>query len=173
MATIENAGSNKYQSKQKVIKKLVSVDLTPMVDLGFLLITFFIFTTTMSKASAMNMNVPDDRDSSVTDPICKSCVLTFVAGENDQLLYYEGDDVNAIYNTTSYAPSGIRQLIQNKKIRVFNTRGVDEMKLIIKLSQNSSFKNMVDLIDEANISCVKRYYLADLNETDKKMISIK
>lgn len=173
MATIENADSNKNHPKQKLIKKSVRVDLTPMVDLGFLLITFFIFTTTMSKASAMNMNLPDDRDSSVTDAICKSCVLTVIAGENNQLFYYEGDDYNAVYKTTDYTASGIRQLIQNKKIKVFNARGVDEMKLIIKLSQNSSFKNMVDLIDESNITCVKRYYLANLNNADLKIVSIK
>ena len=173
MAEITTNTTSKHRGVKRLIKKSTKVDLTPMVDLGFLLITFFIFTTTISKATAMNMNLPDDRDSSVNDAICKSCVLTVIAGENNQLFYYEGDDYNAVYKTTDYTASGIRQLIQNKKIKVFNARGVDEMKLIIKLSQNSSFKNMVDLIDESNITCVKRYYLANLNDADLKIVSIK
>lgn len=173
MATIENNRKSKNHSKLKLVKKSILVDLTAMVDLGFLLISFFIFTTTISKATAMNMNLPDNRDSSVNDAICNSCVLTLIAGNNNQLYYYEGSDENPIYLNTDYAASGIRQIIQNKKKDVIKVRGFDETKLIIKLSAQSSFKNMVDLIDESTIACVKRYYLAELNDTDKIMLSKK
>jgi biopolymer transport protein ExbD len=88
MAAIENNSNNRTDhSKKGFVKKSTRVDLTPMVDLGFLLITFFVFTTTMAKPTAMKIEMPNDQ-TTVTDPICNSCVLTAVLCNNDQIKYY-------------------------------------------------------------------------------------
>ena len=64
-----NMQNDKHKRKKQLTGKRTHVDLTPMVDLGFLLITFFVFTTTMTKATAMDMLVPNDKDTS-TSPVC-------------------------------------------------------------------------------------------------------
>ena len=64
-----------------------------MVDLGFLLITFFIFTTTMSQPTAMKINLPKDVEKpEEQNKVKESAVLTIMLGKNDQVYYYEGDD---------------------------------------------------------------------------------
>ena len=91
MAAIENNGSKKNDHpKRGFVKKATRVDLTPMVDLGFLLITFFVFTSTMARPTVMKINMPNDQ-STVTDPICNSCVLTAILCNNDLIRYYEGE----------------------------------------------------------------------------------
>jgi biopolymer transport protein ExbD len=171
MAEITTSNSSKQKGGVKrMIKKSTRVDLTPMVDLGFLLVTFFVFTTTMAEPKAMNIMMPDDKDSSIVDPICATCALTVVLADHDKIFYYEGLDENAVYKETNYSAAGIRNIILKKKKAVIKTLGSDRMMLIIKASDRSTMKNMVDIIDESAISCVKRYYMTELNLKDKAII---
>jgi biopolymer transport protein ExbD len=167
--TTNNSGKQKGGVK-RMIKKSTRVDLTPMVDLGFLLVTFFVFTTTMAEPKAMKIIMPNDNDIKVTDKICETCALTVVLGDNNKILYYEGLDENAAYKLTDYSSQGLREIIVRKKAAVKKILGLDKMVLIIKASDGASMKNMVDVIDESAISCVKRYYMAELNTEDKQQI---
>lgn len=168
MAAIDNPSGNRHQSGKRMVKKSTKVDLTPMVDLGFLLITFFVFTTTMTKPAVMKVEVPLDTD--IKTDVCNSCALTTVLCVNDVIKYYEGTIDTATIKTTDY--KSIRQVIQQKKKKVFNARGnADEFVLIIKPSEKSSFKNFVDLADEVTINLIKRYYIDELNDTEKTKIA--
>jgi biopolymer transport protein ExbD len=139
-----------------------------MVDLGFLLITFFVFTTTMATPTAMKVEMPYDR-SVPADPICNSCVLTTVLSKNGVIRYYEGAIDTARVQTTDF--NGIRQIIQQKKIMVQQARGsADQFVLIIKPSAESSFKNFVDITDEVTINNIQRYYLDELTGREVKLI---
>jgi biopolymer transport protein ExbD len=174
MAETTTTNSSKQKSGVKrMIKKSTRVDLTPMVDLGFLLVTFFVFTTTMAQPKVMNIMVPNDKDSSVTQEVCETCALTVVLGSDNKIFYHEGMDEGADYKETNYSAAGIRSIILNKKKAVINAFGNDRMILIVKPSDRSTMKNMVDIIDESAISCVKRYYMAELNAKDKMMVGIK
>ncbi|MEJ7611104.1 MAG: biopolymer transporter ExbD [Ferruginibacter sp.] len=153
----ENISSEKIRRPGQSSKKSTRVDLTPMVDLGFLLITFFVFTSALSIPTAMKIITPNDKDSSVNDPICESCAITLIPSANDKLYYYEGSGKDAVYLTTDYSPSGLRALLMRKKIEAA-ALGRDAV-LIIKPDNSSVFKNVINIIDESNIVMYKKYYL--------------
>lgn len=170
MATIEMNNQRDHKGVQRLIKKTTRVDLTPMVDLGFLLITFFVFTSTMAQPTAMNLNLP--KDTPANDPIAESCVLTVLLTKNNMIQYYEGfPRLDLPVATTTYAPADIRQLIQRKKQRIKETKGTaDDFVLIIKPAEESSFQNFVDIIDEVTINGIKHYYVAEMDDIDRQLL---
>lgn len=169
MAEIE---PKKLAAKNKRLhKKSTRVDLTPMVDLGFLLITFFVFTTTMSTRTVMKVNMPVNTDI-VNDPVCESCVLTLLLDKDNNIKYYEGAvENNPVINETGYSPKEIRAVLMNKMNKVVSVRGKQEaFILIIKPTAASSFKNFVDITDEVTICNIKRYYIDEIKEDDKRLL---
>src|SRR3982750_1712629 len=94
MASIEGGGDGGHKKGPgvKKAKKLSTrVDMTPMVDLGFLLITFFIFTATMSTPKGMKLSMPKDVDDPKKQNEAKeSGALTIMLGKGNQVYYYEG-----------------------------------------------------------------------------------
>ncbi len=168
MAAIENHQSHKIKRQISFKKKNTRVDLTPMVDLGFLLITFFVFTTTMNKPTVMKVDMPFDKTTE-NNPVCNSCALTVLLCNDDVIKYYDGDFSTAQFQSTSYA--GIRDVICRKKEFVKRVRGTtDEFVLIIKPTVESSFKNFVDITDEVTINQVKRYYLDEVSSVEQKKL---
>lgn len=169
MADIEtNTPKGKYQFRT-TNKKPVRIDLTPMVDLGFLLITFFVFTSAMSKPVTMDIVSPYDKGSG-NDDICNSCVLTVLLGDNNVIHYYEGTFEKATLHTTNY--NSIREVLQQKRKTVKAIRGTaDQFVLIIKGADASSFKNFVDITDEVTINGIKRYYIDELTEVEKRKMA--
>ena len=170
MAEIETKRSN---GKKKMFnKKSTRVDLTPMVDLGFLLLTFFVFTSALSTPKAMDIMMPDDKVITENDPVCESCVLTVLLNKNNQIKYYEGAvEDNPVVQETGFAPDQIRKVLMQKKAQVQKVRGsADQFILIIKASATSNFKNFVDITDEVTICEIKKYYIDELNDADKKIL---
>lgn len=160
MAEVNNNPTQKQRKGRSFFaKKSVKVDLTPMVDLGFILVTFFVFTTSMVEPKVMDVINPNDSDSTTKDEICESCVMTVLLGKENKIWYYEGSEQNAVYKETTYDASGVRQVIAQKKQQVKSLFGKDRFVLIIKPLENSGFKNLVDMIDESHINMVKRYYI--------------
>ena len=151
---------------KRVSKRSLRIDLTPMVDLGFLLITFFVFTSSMSQTTAMKVVMPDDHDSTKNDAVCESCALTLLPGKNNTLYYYEGMQANASYQSTTYDADGLRALIVRKKNQVKQVMHKDALVLIIRPVIGANFKNLVDIMDEATICKVARYYIAEPDEHD-------
>lgn len=136
-----------------------------MVDLGFLLITFFVFTTTMSQPTVMNLNMPYDKVE-LGDKICESCVLTVLLVKDNVIRYYEGmPGCNPVIRETSFGNDGIRNIILQKRKAVKNVTGSsDDFVLIIKPSDESTFQNFVNIVDEVAINNVKHYYTSEIDK---------
>lgn len=168
MADIEIKNKKGKHNPKRNAKKIIKVDLTPMVDLGFLLITFFVFTTTMAKATVMEIKTPYDTERS--DAICNSCALTVLLDKNDALYYYAGAFENAEIKRSDFKT--IRGIIQQQKNTLRSLRGSDSsFSLIIKASDSACFRNFVDITDEVTINAVKKYYIDELTAAEKiKMV---
>ena len=173
MSEMENKSSHKRHSKRRLIKRSTRVDLTPMVDLGFLLITFFVFTTQLSQATVMNLNMPFDKDKE-RDDVCESCVLTVMLKEHNVIQYYEGKPaVNSLVRTTDFNSKGIRNIILQKKAFLKKIKpGARELVLIIKASNESTFQNFVDIVDEVTINNVKHYYVSEVEAIDRMLFHL-
>ena len=164
MDTSGGGGHKKGPGVKKSKKLSTRVDLTPMVDLGFLLITFFIFTTTMSSPTAMKLNLPKDTDKpDEQNKLKESAALTVMPSKQNMVYYYEGLDPSKLNQTTF---KGVRDVILDKKRR---TDPKDFM-VIIKPTQDATYKNTVDMLDEMKIDDVKRYALVDITPDEYKFI---
>jgi biopolymer transport protein ExbD len=164
MAEITTPGSHKKGPGVKKGKKLSTrVDLTPMVDLGFLLITFFIFTTTMSLPKALNLNLPKDVAVINEVPVKESAVITLMLGANDRVYYYEGADPSKLKASDF---KSIRDIILDKKRRTDPTW----FEVILKPSKDATYKNTVDILDEMTIDAVRHYALVDISPQEYGLI---
>src|SRR5215216_4512567 len=141
MDTSGGGGHKKGPGVKKGKKLSTRVDLTQMVDLGFLLITFFIFTTTVSQPTAMRLAVPKDTDKPEEQNKAKeSGALTVLLGKDNNVFYYEGqlapDGSN--FKTSSFDPEkGIRSVIIDKKKHTSE----EDMVVVIKPSAEATYKN--------------------------------
>jgi biopolymer transport protein ExbD len=156
MAEMEvKESSKKGPGVKKSKKQSTRVDLTPMVDLGFLLITFFIFTTTVSQPTAMNLNMPKDtKDRDLDTKVKESGSLTLLLGKQNVIYYYYGNDP-ATMQTTGY--KNVRDIILKKKQ---STPSAD-LFIIIKPDKDATYKNAVDILDEMDINDIPRYAMVN------------
>jgi len=156
MDTSGGGGHKKGPGVKKGKKLSTRVDLTPMVDLGFLLITFFIFTTTVSQPTSMRIFLPKDvQKPEEQNKVKNSAVLTLMMGKNDQIYWYEGDDPVKLQPTNF---KDVRDVILDKKRRTDTADFV----VILKPTKDANYKNVVNILDEMTIDAVKRYALVDL-----------
>lgn len=165
MAEIEsNAGDQKGAGVKKSIKRSTRIDLTPMVDLGFLLITFFIFTTNMSKPTAMQLRMPADAKDSTR--VKESDALTILLGAKNSVYYYEGKFALNGSNMKSSNYHDIRNVIMKNK----RSSDTSFFMVVIKPLPESNYKNAVDILDEMTINEIHRYAMVDA--TAEEMIFV-
>src|SRR5690606_38135812 len=135
-------------------------DMTPMVDLAFLLLTFFIMTTTLMKQAAMEIQQPIPDASGRHQEGKSEQVLNLVLGKNNAVHWYIGVRGSQTH-TTDYSASGLRQLLVQKK------REIKNLYVFIKASDQSRYKNVIDVLDEIQITRTANYALLDLDPDDK------
>ncbi len=170
MAEMDTSGGGhkkKGPGVKKAKKASTRVDLTPMVDLGFLLITFFIFTTTMSQPTAMKLFLPKDTDNPEEQNKAKeSGALTLLIGAKDAVYYYEGQLDAQASNFKTSTMNQIRSVIIDKKRSTPET----DLVIIIKPSDEATYKEVVDMLDEMTINDIKRYALVDILDIESQLI---
>jgi biopolymer transport protein ExbD len=191
------SGHKKGPGVKKAKKLSTRVDMTPMVDLGFLLITFFIFTATMSTPNTTKLNMPKkDEDQTKQMEVVKSGLLTILLGK-DNVYYYEGELLPDGSNfMTSAFPSpdnpGIRKVIQDKRAQVIAAHTHNEackkiwaenngdqnscldrdLVVVIKPDINAKYGRSVDVLDEMNINGVQRYALIEISPQEQTILDL-
>lgn len=183
MQTAEAGGKKKKGVRSK--KMSTRIDFTPMVDLGFLLITFFMLTTTLQKPQTMQIVLPekDNLKKEDQDPVKESKVLTLLLGKNDKVYYYRGI-TKPVLDSTDFSATGVRKIILDAKEDVKKQFGMDvktddktgatdeksHLVILIKPNDDSVYKNMVDALDEMAITGVSKYVLMDISIAEKDFI---
>lgn len=175
MAQMDTAdsGGGKKKGGSKTKKMSTRVDLTPMVDLAFLLITFFMLTTTMNKPQAMQINMPVERNPEDPPPpeVPAAKVLTLILGANNVIWYYEGLDSPEIKNTDY---TDIRNIILDKKKSVeASVRPDDKIKsvvVIIKPTDDANYKNIIDMLDEMAIDEIGTYTMVPVTKQELALV---
>lgn len=186
MASIDTGGGDSGHKKGPGVKKAkklsTRIDMTPMVDLGFLLITFFIFTATMSTPNTMRLIMPkDEKDPEDLTEVKESSALTILMGKDNNVYYYEGqlEADGSNFNSSTY--TDIRKVIQEKRNAVmqqgrslgYHQDSLDkDMVVVIKPNSEATYKNTVDVLDEMTINGIKRFAIVDISEPEKQAIAL-
>jgi len=156
-----------FYSKRKVKTKLSEapkIDMNPVCDLAFQLIIFFMLATTFMKPQAMEIVMPDQKkEGEKAMELKESKVLNIVLGEKNVLFWYLGNDVEKA-EQTNYSTNGIRKLLMEKN------NEISDLMVLIKPSKFSTYKNLVDILDEISITEIKRHAIVEVSEEDKKRL---
>ncbi|MBZ4188438.1 ExbD/TolR family protein [Niabella beijingensis] len=196
MASLDTGGDEGHKKGPgvKKAKKLnTRVDMTPMVDLGFLLITFFIFTATMSNPTTMDLNMPKDTDKKDEETkIKQSGSLSVILGKDNSLFYYEGELDATASGFKSATYKEIRDIVIRKKKEVISRyvtdpvceseakakgKSIDDCKqkdffVVIKPTEDATYKNVVDMLDEMTINKVARYALVKPFDSELELVRL-
>jgi biopolymer transport protein ExbD len=145
------------------------VDLTPMVDLAFLLITFFLFNTTLTNPTAMTTILPaDSKDSS---KVAASGAVSIIAGK-ENMLVYNGSNMEQIQKISYANTHELRTALLSLQQQLIRKEGNDDkLFVMIKPTDETAFQHVVDLLDEMKICMIKRYTLTDATEPEISMIA--
>ena len=177
MAELDTSSSGGHKGGKKRAKKSPGrVDLTAMVDLGFLLITFFMLTTTMNKPKAMDIVMPS-KDKILQEEIpevAASKVLNLIIGKEDKLYWYESVDGGVppqmeIADLTN--PMEIEKVIIEKQKKVAAKWGnANEMIALIKTMPDAKYKNLVFILDEMPVTKTGKYAIVELAKPEQAMV---
>ncbi|MCC9072855.1 biopolymer transporter ExbD [Flavobacterium sp. F-65] len=164
-------------------KQNAKVDLTAMVDLAFLLITFFMLTTTLSKPQSMSLGLPDKEDNKIDQKIKvdENRTMTLMLGPDNKLVYYMGLLATPIAGPKdiAYGKDGIRKELLSRKKSVLEYSAAkgkpkNGIIVIIKPTKKSSYKNLVDILDEMAITGVETYAIVnDFSPEETKLVDKK
>lgn len=163
-------------AKGRTKKPLPKVDLTAMVDLAFLLITFFMLTTSLSKMKWLDVVKPAPAPIQIKYEFPASRTMTILLGKNNQAVYYMGETAKAMMKTIDMRTLK-SQILANKQI-VQQTHSIakdQEMLVIIKPTNTSTYKNFVDVLDEMGINKIASYAIDDkyISEQEKAFMKLK
>ncbi len=199
----EISTSSKEPGKKGKPKKLSTrIDFTPMCDLGFLLITFFMLSTSMSKPQTMELSMPskDKVAEEEQNKVKASTAVTIILGAENKVFYYFGigtEEQEPQVIETSFAPDGIRRVLlqrnqevvaQMKQLKEQMTNRIiteEEFKkkaseiksnktapvVLIKSTDEATYENLVDILDEMQICNIARYAIVDITDYDKGLIA--
>jgi biopolymer transport protein ExbD len=160
----QSGGGGSKDGKVRVKKSSTKIDMTPMVDLAFLLLTFFILTTTLNKPQTMELTMPEkEKEGDKPPEVNEKKVVTVILGPNDKVYWYVGITDPEV-KVTKFGKDGIRKILleKNNEIR--------DMIVLIKPGKESRYGNMVDILDEMNVTNMKRFAMVKITDVDEELI---
>lgn len=166
MAQMQEKPQQGKGGKVRVKKQSTAVDMTPLADLGFLLITFFMFTTTFSKPNVMGLNMPPKTppiENQQEPEIDLKNSLSIILGGDNTIYWHQQDRAKltaADMHETDYSKEGIRNDILAARQRATVE---DNFTVIIKPTDDSTYDNLVNVLDEMEITQSSRYGIVDPN----------
>jgi len=160
----QGGGGGKKDGKVRSKKASTKIDMTPMVDLAFLLLTFFMLTTTFNKPQTMEITMPEKvKKDDVQTEVNEKKVLTVILGDDDKVYWYKGITDPEI-KLTNFSQDGIRKvLLQENAV-------TEKMIVLIKPGKDSRYKNVVDILDEMNITDMQRYAIVKITSVDEDLV---
>lgn len=173
MAELNTDGGDDKGKKVRSKKQNSKVDLTAMVDLAFLLITFFMLTTSLSKPQSMDLSMPDTK-SDVELKIADARTLTILIGENNKIKTYMGQFAVPIEapSETTFGKDGVRKKILEKvkSVPIFMQDPKKGLIVIIKATKKANYKNIVDILDEMAICKVPTYAIVKIEKAEEELL---
>ncbi|MDX2002044.1 MAG: biopolymer transporter ExbD [Chitinophagales bacterium] len=198
MAEISDSGGGKKKGGKVRAKKMsTKIDFTPMVDLGFLLITFFMLTTTLLKPQTMKITMPEKDQIQDSTKIKESTAMTVILSERNRIYYYFGITDPQVEITNYDATKGIRKVLKEK-----NKRNIDQidalrakvakkqitqeqykeevgkinadrnsLMVLVKADDKATYKNLIDMLDELKINDVGKYAIVDITDAEKELLA--
>lgn len=167
MAEIQEKGDSGKGGKKRAKKMSVHLDMTPMVDLAFLLLTFFMLTTTFNKPQTMEINMPVPVDEDEQIALKASNALTIILGKGDDVYYYYGLAAdNPTVEKTDFSANGIRKVLVSPRVK-----SNEKMTVMIKPMKESRYKNVVDILDEIKITDTRKYALVEFADADTELLA--
>ena len=163
-------GGGKHKGGKRSKKMSTRVDMTPMVDLAFLLVTFFMLTTTFNKPTVMDIKMPaKTKVKEEQQEIKESQSMTVIMDGGDTLWYYQGIQ-NPELVQSNYSSKGIREIILQKKKDIITATGENKINVLLKATNRANYKNIVDMFDEMSIASVPVYALVDMSPSELDLI---
>ena len=167
MAELDTSGGGKHKGgKVRSKKASTRVDMTAMVDLAFLLITFFILATTLMKPKAMDMAMPDKDDQKTQLPVPATRTMSILLGSNNKLEWFVGEPGKTPGTVDGYGKEGLRKALSENSEKVKASHGGQPMIVLIKPSDKSTYENLVAALDELNITKIDIHAIVDITPVE-------
>jgi biopolymer transport protein ExbD len=162
MASLDSGGGEsrshaKHSKKHKKKRVNIRIDMTPMVDVAFLLLTFFMLTTVFNKPQTMELNLPPDEK--VTVEVAESSLLTIRV-----------DKDNTIYLNAGSEPLQILPFNELRSTLIQRSQANSKLITLVKVHRDGNYKMMVDIMDELNLANITRFSLAPMTDKDLQMM---
>jgi biopolymer transport protein ExbD len=151
-------GGKKGKKHKKSRRLGIRIDMTPLVDVAFLLLTFFMFTTSMSRPQTMEINLPPDKDVKVE--IAESNLLTLRVNEKGEMFWNVG-----IESPKKLEPAEMLKFLREK------SQANPKLTVLVKIDRKGKFEMMVNTIDVLNEAGVQRFSIAPQLDADKALMA--
>ena len=162
MAEIVEGGSRGHKGKKKARRMGVRMDMTPMVDVAFLLLTFFMLATTLTTPQVMEISLPPDNQ-------------TVITGESNLVTLRILGDQTVYWNKGNEPPKAIRY-DQIRGVLAARLKENPKLATLIKINREAHYQVLVDVIDQLNLTLAqlglneKRFSLITMDDKDMELV---